>query len=534
MEEARPAAHTRGAHVGVAAVGHGPVEEESDRVESRPLRPAHRHGIAVRARHEGDVLGIAAVPARPDHRMNQDQHAVIAAEDEDRLLQHLHDRAHRAVDEAAVLVNILGEPDAHAGLEDHGPAARAAIARHAVHAAAAPSVREILGDPALVDLGGALVGDRQEGQCLPRGRLPALRCSDGSVQVRGQEAAVEEAPQFRPRRLLLADLDQEVEHHLVVAARRFVLSQLDVLQGSDLHLPLQSRLQRRFATDGLQLLEVSDEAHEGTRRHLRQRNADLSPDFRILLADLVKYDEIVMAQAAGRNVLLVAAPGDPEGRMDRLDDDVVVGRQLLLVRLDQRAHRTRDQDVAALSGSFHGSMDHDFGLARARPARHHQVARVHGDVRVAHGDSRVDAVDDGLLIRRPFPLRQFQRALGRPFLDAEPRLFGLDHQVEARADAQVERLQAIGLQAPQEQVPVHGSEEPLEHDRIVAMPLQGAHRIPMLGVPGRDVRLEAGFLDTGVVQRRSEVLRAFRIMRTTVAASTSRAVLLQEVVDFCR
>ncbi len=102
------------------------------------------------------------------------------------------------------------------------------------------------------------------------------------------------------------------------------------------------------------------------------------------MADLVKDDEIVVAEPARRDVLLVRPPRDPEGAVDRLDDDAIAGRQLLLVGLDESAHGARDQDPAALGRRLDRRVDHDLGLAGARPTGHQEVARSGLDVRVAH------------------------------------------------------------------------------------------------------------------------------------------------------
>ncbi len=81
---------------------------------------------------------------------------MVRAQNERGLLQHLDDCTHGAVHEAAVLVDVLRQADPHTWREDHGATASLAVARHAVGRAAGPGVREILGDPALVEVGSGL------------------------------------------------------------------------------------------------------------------------------------------------------------------------------------------------------------------------------------------------------------------------------------------------------------------------------------------------------------------------------------------
>ena len=112
---------------------------------------------------------------------------------------------------------------------------------------------------------------------------------------------------------MLPGMGEEVEHGWVHRSRSGMLLELYRSQASVSLHPGQILVECVSSFDGLQLLEVADEDHEGARAQLAEGNLQACPDLCIDLADFVQDDEIILAQSSWRVVLFVLVSGHLEG-----------------------------------------------------------------------------------------------------------------------------------------------------------------------------------------------------------------------------
>ena len=145
-----------------------------------------------------------------------------------------------------------------------------------------------------------------------------------------------------------------------------------------------------------------DEADEGVRAEFEDRRLDLLPHRVFRLRDLVVDDEVKGAEPAGKDILLVGLARYAVASVDRLDDDVLVGRQLCPVGVDQGADWARSRPPPLP------------GLPSAGLACDQKQARVGCGVGVVHGHTSGDRVQHGLLPGRPNSGRRAVHALGVP------------------------------------------------------------------------------------------------------------------------
>ena len=310
--------------------------------------------------------------------------------------------AEASVDEAAVLVDVPRQPQAHARLEYHAAPACVGVAGHAA------GVQRLLVDAELppkaqeIQVAGRGVRHREKREILPGIRLLHFHgVLDRLAPATAQAAALEESRQHAPGRLSLPHVGQEIEHYLVRAPGERVLPQFHVPHLARLRLRDQGVLHEGGAADGLQLLEIPNEDNEWPWAQLAQGRAHLPPDLVLRLRAFVEDQQVEVAQAARRDVLGVGLARDLEAAVDGLHHDVESGRQLLTVHTDQRPDGARDQDLAPRRSSVDRALKHHRRLSGPRTAGHQQQARRGRHVGVRHLDARLHSVQDLVLLGRP-------------------------------------------------------------------------------------------------------------------------------------
>ena len=247
---------------------------------------------------------------------------MVGCQHEDVPAEHEADHPHLSVDEAAVFVNVVGQAQSHAGVEDD----RLRVGGHSsVVGKFAGRSRKLELQSGPVDGCRAAVGDREESEIfsIP---LQGSCGADCFLEVCTPHASSKEALKLSSAGLALSCPVEEVQHRGIRGACRLVLPESDASDRTLKDLLLQILVQSWLSHNGLQLLEVTHEHYVGRRMQLCQRRLQLSPHWAIDLADLVQDDEVVVAQASRRDVCCVGLPDDLERRVDGFHGQVRVCR----------------------------------------------------------------------------------------------------------------------------------------------------------------------------------------------------------------
>ena len=99
----------------------------------------------------------------------------------------------------------------------------------------------------------------------------------------------------------------------------------------------------------MELLEIANcHCVRSIVAQLRHRNLDLTSRVRVKLRKFLERYQIVLTQAAMRDVLFINFPRDSELRMDCLHSDAFIRWQSLAICIRQRTHRTSNQHIHVL------------------------------------------------------------------------------------------------------------------------------------------------------------------------------------------